>query len=149
MKNFSDLLATDLYLDFKLTVEPVDTPDTEIWINQKLMYQGCLPEPITISEQLPLLSELSVLIKLKNKIYSLDSKSAIVINQLSIDGFNIVPMWTQLATYINDHHADSPTAYLGFNGDWKLEINQPFYQWRHQITGQGWLFHPCRLTETL
>jgi hypothetical protein len=142
MKNFLDLLATDLRLDFELTVEPVGTPDTEIWINQQLIHQGCLLAPISIQEQLPLLSELLVLIKLKNKIYSLDSESAIVINQLSIDGFGIVPMWTQLARYTNDHHVDSPTAYLGFNGEWKLEINQPFYQWRHQVTGQGWLFQP-------
>lgn len=142
MKNFSDLLATDLRLDFKLTLQPVGTPDTEVWINQQLIHQGCLRGPISIQEQLPLLSELLVLIKLQNKIYSSDSESAIVIDQLSIDGFGIVPMWTQLARYTNDHHVDSPTAYLGFNGEWRLEINQPFYQWRHQVTGQGWLFRP-------
>jgi hypothetical protein len=28
------------------------------------------------------------------------------------------------------------------DGVWHFEIDQPFYQWRHVITGQGWLLEP-------
>jgi hypothetical protein len=142
MKNFSDLLATDQSLDLVISVAPVGLPDTEIWINQNLMYQGQLSDTLDISKKLPLLSAFSISVKLKNKIYTSDSETAIVLTKISIDGFDIVPAWTHLANYTNDHHMDDPTSYLGFNGEWELVISQPFYQWRHQVTGQGWLLRP-------
>jgi len=149
MKNFSDLLATDLHLDLELIVEPVGRPDVEIWVNQQLIHQGQLSESITVSKQLPLLKEFSVAVKLKNKVYSQESETAVVLNQLSIDGFDIIPQFTHLARYVNDHVFTDPTCYLGFNGEWRLEVTKPFYQWQHEITSQGWLFQPCRITEIL
>ena len=142
MKNYLDLLGTDLYLDLVLVVEPVGAPETEIWINQQMIYQGQLLESITVSEQLPLLSEILISVKLKNKVYNSDSETAVVLKKLSIDGFDIIPNWSQLANYINDHNTNSPTSYLGFNGEWKFQITQPFYQWKHQVNGQGWLLQP-------
>jgi hypothetical protein len=149
MKNFSDLLATDLHLDLALMVEPVGLPDVEIWINQQLMYQGQVSEFITVSKQLPLLSRFSVSVKLKNKVYSSNSETAVVLNKLSIDGFDIIPRFTHLAQYTNDHNFSDPTSYIGFNGEWRLEVTKPFYQWRHEITSQGWLFQPCRINAIL
>jgi hypothetical protein len=142
MKNFSDLLATDLQLDLVMSMAPVGIPDVEISINQQLVFQGRRREPFTISQQLPLRSGLSISVRLKNKIYGEIHDTAIMLRQISIDGFDIIPAWTQLAEYVNDHHNTDPTTYLGFNGEWKLEIPEPFYQWRHRVTGQGWLLHP-------
>jgi len=142
MKNFSDLLATDLQLDLAMSIDPVGMPDTEIKINQQLVYQGRLLDTFAISKQLPLRDGLVISVKLKNKIYELHPDTAIVLTRISVDGFDIIPAWTQLAQYVNDHDIDDPTSYLGFNGEWKLEILQPFYQWRHQVTGQGWLLRP-------
>ena len=116
MKNYLDLLGTDLYLDLVLMVDPVGAPETEIWINQQLIYQGQLLESITVSEQLPLLSEVLISVKLKNKVYNSESETAVVLKKLSIDGFDIIPNWSQLANYINDHNTNSPTSYIGFNG---------------------------------
>jgi hypothetical protein len=149
MKNFSDLLATDLHLDFVLIAEPVGRPDVEIWVNQQLIYQGHLLESFTVSTQLPLLSGFLVSVKLKNKVYSLESETAVTLTKLSIDGFDLVPNFTHLAQYTNDHDFTEPTSYVGVNGEWRLEVTKPFYQWRHEITSQGWLFQPCRLTEIL
>ena len=149
MKKFSDLLATDLHLDLVLTAEPVGIPDVEIWANQQLIYQGQLLESFTVSTQLPLLSEISVSVKLKNKVYSLESETAVVVTKLSIDGFDLVPHFTHLAQYTNDHDFKDPTSYVGFNGEWKFEVSKPFYQWQHEITGQGWLLQPCRITDIL
>jgi hypothetical protein len=145
MKNFSDLLATDLSLDLVLSAEPVGHPDVEIWINQRSIHQGPLLYPITVSTQLSLLSDFSVQVKLKNKVYTSESETAIVLTRLSVDGFDIIPQFTHLAKYVNDHAFTEPTAYIGFNGEWQLEINKPFYQWQHEITSQGWLFRPCKL----
>ena len=149
MKNFLDLLATDLHLDLMLMAEPVGRPDVEIWINQQLMYQGQLSEPIAVSTQLPLLPGFLFVIKLKNKVYSSESETAMVLTKLCIDGVDIIPSFTHLAQYSNDHAYTEPTSYLGFNGEWKFEVTKPFYQWQHEITSQGWLFQPCLITEIL
>ena len=149
MKNFSDLLATDLHLDLVLIAEPIGTPDVEIWISQQLIYQGQLSEPVTVATQLPLLLDFSISVNLKNKAYSSDSETALVLNKLSIDGFDIIPNFTHLANYANDHDFKEPTSYIGFNGEWKLEVTKSFYQWRHEITSQGWLFQPCRINNNL
>lgn len=142
MKNFSDLLATDLHLDLALAAEPIGIPDVEIYINQTLLYQGQLLEPMTISQQLPLLSGFVVVVKLKNKVYSSDSETAVNLTRLSVDNFDLIPQWSHLARYTNDHDFTEPTSYVGFNGEWKFEVTKPFYQWQHEATGQGWLFHP-------
>jgi len=149
MKNFLDLLATDLDLDLELVAEPVGIPDVEIWIGKQLIHQGPLLYPITVSTQLPLLSGVSVTVKLKNKVYTSESEKAVVLTRLSIDDFDIIPQFTHLAKYVNDHAFTEPTAYIGFNGEWRLEINKPFYQWQHEITSQGWLFQPCGINEIL
>ena len=147
MKNFLDLLATDLDLDLVLSADPVGVPDVEIWINQQLIHQGLISAPVDVSVQLPLLSGFSIVVKLKNKVYTSESETALMLTKLSVDGFDIIPPFTHLAQYTNDHAFTEPTAYIGFNGEWRLEINKPFYQWQHEITSQGWLFQPCRITE--
>jgi hypothetical protein len=149
MKNFLDLLATDLHLDLELAVEPVGIPDVEIWINQQRIHQGQLLEPITVSRRLPLLPGFLISVKLKNKVYISESETAVVLNKLSIDRFDIIPRFTHLAQYVNDHNFNKPTSYLGFNGEWRLEVATPFYQWQHEITAQGWLFRPCQISNTL
>ena len=79
---------------------------------------------------------------MSGKQYDQYRETAVIIDQLAIDGFDIIPTWTQLATYHNDHDSRGPTAYLGFNGTWRLQIDRPFYQWRHAVTGLGWLLAP-------
>jgi hypothetical protein len=130
-------------------VEPVGVPDVEIRINQQLIYQGQLSEPVTVSKQLPLLPGFLISVNLKNKVYSSEFETAVTLTKLSVDGFDIIPNFTHLAQYVNDHDFTEPTSYVGFNGEWRLEVTKPFYQWQHEITSQGWLFHPSRLTEIL
>jgi hypothetical protein len=149
MKNFSDLLATDLHLDLVLMVEPVGIPDVEICIDQQLIHQGQLLKSFAVSTQLPLLQKFSVSVKLKNKVYSSEYETAVILTKLTIDGFDIIPNFTHLAKYDNDHDFTEPTSYVGFNGEWRLEVTKPFYQWQHEITSQGWLFQPCRITDIL
>jgi hypothetical protein len=88
------------------------------------------------------LDHIDISIGMRDKIYSAEKETAILIDSIKIDGFEIVPSWTQLAEYINERNFTGPTSYLGFNGTWRLSIQEPFYQWKHRITGQGWLLHP-------
>jgi hypothetical protein len=59
-----------------------------------------------------------------------------------IEGFEIMPSQTHLATYRNERNITNPTSSLEFNGIWQIKIDEPFYNWRHRITGQGYLLEP-------
>ena len=45
-------------------------------------------------------------------------------DQVTVDGEEILPKYRHLAV------------------DGKLTISKPFYQWYHQVSGQGWLLMP-------
>lgn len=48
----------------------------------------------------------------------------LVVEQITIDGFDVLPQWHWCLQ------------------DARLHIPEPFYRWRHRITGQGWLLEP-------
>ena len=81
MKNFSDLLATNLSL--------------ELCVNNTAYSVGC---------GMPL---------------EFDANHTVV-----VDGIEILPRYQYLAV------------------DGRLTITEPFYQWYHQVSGQGWLLKP-------
>lgn len=120
MKNFSELLATDQFVQVRLIIDGHYTCQ----INGKNTQDHCveLRKDITI------------------EVRSESGKSA-EIKSVSLDDFEIVPNWTHLAEYSDDTDRHGPTTYLDNNGIWKLSISKPFYQWRHETTGQGWLFY--------
>lgn len=143
MKNFLELLATDLRLDFKLELEPFHSAlDVAVWINGQLVYDDVLTKEFDYSAQLNLSDPIDLRICVQGKDYSKDNQSAVLIKSIRIDDFDISPNWTQLAVYNNDHNYTEPTTHLGFNGEWQYNIPEPFYQWKHKITGQGWLLTP-------
>ena len=143
MKNFSELLATDLELDFKLELAPFHSAlDVAVWLNGQLAYDDLLTKDFEYSAQLSLLNPISIRICVQGKDYALDSQSAVLIKSIRIDDFDLIPNWTQLSSYTNDHNYTDPTTHLGFNGEWQYNIPEPFYQWKHKITGQGWLLTP-------
>ena len=144
MKNFYDQQDINT-LNIGITLSPIidkDFPNIILKINTIVLYEGLLKEKILLKHQQPLMDIFKISLELKNKNYKLSSKTAVCIDSLKIDEFDIVPNWTQLATYFNDSNFTTPTNYLGFNGTWTLEIAEPFYRWQHQITGQGWLLKP-------
>ena len=79
---------------------------------------------------------------MNNKEYSAERETAVIIKNIQVDNIILIPKFEYLAEYINDHNNNDPTSYLGFNGTWILDINQPFYHWLHKHTGQGWLLTP-------
>lgn len=147
MKTFLDLLATDPKIDFSIALEPVahnGVPVFWIMINGRVIAEGALEHSIKTHCNLNLLDPIRLEIGMKHKQYCVDKETAVILRSVSIDGFEIVPNWTHLAVYENDHNNRLPTSYLGFNGTWTLDIAEPFYRWRHHVTGQGWLLEPTK-----
>lgn len=132
MNNYSDLRVTELNLTMKLAT--VGNPDYTVKVNNNIIITGNV-----INYSFGLLDTISIEVELRNKVYTADYETAVIIDQISIDNINIIPEYNQIITYINDHDYLNPTNYIGFNGKWTLTIDRPFYQWLHQAQGQGWL----------
>ena len=146
MQTLYDLTATlaKTSVTVRMTLELVGSPRYKIRINDTV-YEHLVSndkKQASLVVDCPLREPIKIVVTLYGKSYQEDSQSALIIHSLNLDGFEIVPGWTQLADYQNDRGANAPTNYLGFNGHWTLTIPEPFYIWRHRITGQGWLLNP-------
>lgn len=144
MKNFLDLQDTDLEIKVSVQVTPIldgGAPWLSLVINDRCFFNDWLKQPVTAYSLISLLEPIDICITMKYKVYG-HKETAVMIDALQIDKFDLVPRWTHLARYDNDHDIQSPTSYLGFNGTWRLQIPEPFYRWRHKVTGQGWLLEP-------
>lgn len=145
MKNFSDLLDTNVSLTVLIKIIPVSangSPRAWIKINDQMLFDSVLMFPLESSVELDLLDPIRIEIGLKDKIYNEKLETAVIIDSIQIDNFEIIPNLTNLIDYQNDHNYKGPTSYLGFNGTWVLDIPEPFYRWQHRVTGQGWLLEP-------
>jgi hypothetical protein len=145
MKNFYELQDIKKQIDISLTIIPVidvQMPNVKIKVNNNVLYNGNLENKLILKHQINLLEIIDIKLELLNKNYKRSKNTAITIESVKINSFELIPHWTQLATYKNDQNVTQPTNYLGFNGIWNLKINEPFYRWRHKITGQGWLLEP-------
>lgn len=145
MKNFSELLATETVIPVSVAIEPITyngDPHAWIVINGLTVYRNSLSFPISVTVDIPLLEPIDIEIGMSDKIYNEQAETAVIIKSICIDNFEIVPNYTQWAQYQNERDFNSPTSYLGFNGTWRLSTAEPFYQWHHRITGQGWLLEP-------
>ena len=131
MKNYSDLQDTDLCLAIEL--ELVGQPEFTVCVDSTVSTQ------VVQRYYLDLLKPFSIIIELHNKVYTTEYETAVIIKRLSVDNISIIPEYTYLAEYDNDHGFTDPTSYIGFNGKWILTFDRPFYQWLHQAQNQGWL----------
>ena len=144
MQTFSELQATELKLVITVALAPRigdHAPDVSVRVNGE-SWHAVMIEPETLTWMVDLASDIDIQIALQNKRPSEGADTAVVIQSITVDGFEFIPNFSGMAVYDNDHDWDHPTNYLGFNGVWHLKIPGPFYQRRHQITGQGWLLHP-------
>jgi hypothetical protein len=142
MTIFSDLLATETSITITIKVRAITengVPCCGIKINHSIEYYDLLLDSITVSKKLSLTKPFDIEISMFDKRYSNEYETALVIDSITIDNFDVIPKFTHLAKYTNDHDYQGATSYLGFNGTWRLSIDRPFYQWQHQATNQGWL----------
>ena len=146
MNSFSDLLATDPKILLRICVRPIygsRPPNIEIRLNHKVSYRGLLTQNWNLTTDLSLLDPLTFEVELLEKVYDPQDETAAVVHQLDIDDFELIPNFTHLIQYHNDHGFCGPTAHVGFVGTWCLDISEPFYRWHHRVTGQGWLLEPA------
>ena len=152
MKNFLDQLDIEQHyitVTVKLQVTGDNGfPGASIRVNQDVVEYIQLCNTVTHQFKVELKDSIEIEISMVGKEYSQIQETAIVIESVDIDGFEIVPGWTHLAEYHSERGLLGPTSYLGINGSWKLTIDRPFYQWRHQVTGQGWLLEPISYEES-
>jgi hypothetical protein len=139
MKTYSDLQAIDSRLHLHIELEPVGTPDIRVSVNDVVDHYPVLSNTIILDYHVDLLDLFAVNIELRNKHYTTEYETAVIIKQLSVDNIELTPKYDYLADYQNDHNNNNPTNYLGFNGKWTLTFDRPFYHWLHQHSGQGWL----------
>jgi hypothetical protein len=139
MKTYSDLLDIDTRLRLHIELEPVGTPDITVSVNDIIDDYPGLSDNIILDYHIDLLDLFSIDIELRNKHYTTEYETAVIIKRLCIDNIELIPQYDYLAEYVNDHDNNNPTSYLGFNGKWRLTFDRPFYHWLHQHSAQGWL----------
>ncbi len=140
-KNFYN--NQDIKVSITLSPENVETPpNVGLTINHFLLFYGSLAENKSFEIKVGLLDSIDLQVILRDKDYNTMSSQAVFIDRLLIDDFDVIPLYTQYANYNNDKNFKETTNFLGYNGIWTLRIDEPFYQWRHKITGQGWLLTP-------
>ena len=133
MNNYSNLPGINTQIPVYIKTSCIGFPNYTVIVNGQTYTNNI------INHNVNLLDKIKIEIELRNKTYTLEYETAIIIEQLSIDNIDLIPRYDYLAEYINDHNNNNPTSYLGFNGKWSLTIDRPFYQWLHQAQNQGWL----------
>ena len=151
MNNFSDLLDTKQQLNLTIKLGVIidnGCPGVSLRVNNDVIEYLQLSSAVNHSFDLSIVDPIEIEISMTDKEYSEHQETAVLIESINIDGFEIVPQWTHLAEYHSERGLQGPTSYLGINGSWKLTIDRPFYQWRHHATGQGWLLEPISYEES-
>ena len=60
-----------------------------------------------------------------------EGSSGVEITKFTVNGLEVLPKYR--------HYANKDTTYIDFYDDWVFEIPYPFYEWYHDISGQGWI----------
>lgn len=139
MNSYSNLPDINTLIPITVELQPIGNPCVDLIINHNKIDYSSLTHTVCVTDFCKLMDSITVSLILSNKHYTTEYETAVVIKRLSIDNIDIIPQYAYLADYQNDHNNTNPTNYLGFNGKWTLTIDRPFYQWLHQVQGQGWL----------
>ena len=116
MKNFLELLATNLSVDIDLVVVPVATVPIQVVINGTCIYNSRMQHSTDFHYSVPLLEPIEINV----------FHSGATVPSLKFDGWESRPVHGQDAT-----------------GAWRFTTDGlSFYQWQHHSTAQGWLLEP-------
>ena len=151
MKNFLEMLDINPELDIIIKLRAVTEngyPSVLVEVNDRSVLHDSLLGTVEHKFAMPLLEPIQIKISMSNKEYHKHKETAVILESVRIDDFEIIPNWTHLTRYDNERGIDRPVSYLGYNGSWVLNITEPFYQWHHHVTGQGWLLEPTSYGES-
>jgi hypothetical protein len=116
MKNFSELLATNLAVDIDLNIFPLVSSPVEVVVNSQCIYNTVMQHRTPFHYSVPVLEPIEIIV----------FHSGITVLSLCFDGWESRPV----------HGSDAM-------GVWRFTTNGlPFYQWWHHATAQGWLLTP-------
>lgn len=145
MKNFLEALDINSTLEVKLSLKIIDDngyPDFSLHLNKKTIDHNNQTQ-INFIDHVGHNEKIFIKIKMFGKKYSnLKKESAIIVENISIDDINVIPAFNHCIVYNNEKNKPTTTNYIGYNGDWHIHIDKPFYQWYHSVTGQGMLIKP-------
>lgn len=145
MKNFLEVLDSDPRITVRVTVTAITDnglPRATVLINGVPLYDNLLESFWTGSAEVPLLEPLVIEVMMSGKQHDLERETAVCIQNVTVDQCQVIPRFSHLVQYTHEQGVGPATNYLGFNGCWRLDTQRPFYQWWHDVTGQGWLLMP-------
>lgn len=151
MKTFSELLDIETVLDLKMQIEVLEEngyPDFDIKINDMVVPTTVENTLITIEKQVSIYENIKIQVLLNRKNYSEVKESAVIVKKISIEGIEIIPKFVHKINYVNERNKLLFTNYLGYCGIWELKIDRPFFQWYHEVSGQGMLIKSFPQGET-
>jgi hypothetical protein len=115
MKNFFELLATNLSIDIDIVLVPKQDSPVEVVINGNCIYNAVMKHPTELHYSVLLLDPINISI----------FHQGVYLESLRFDGWEARP-----------EHAQEVL------GIWRFQTTTPFYQWHHHATAQGWLLTP-------
>jgi len=118
MKNFSEL--TDINTHDQLTV------NVELSTNKDAVYTFKVNGKLLDQQIQTLKLDLLDKIELRCKVV----QGSVEIKRIDINGFEVLPLYQHLAI--------PQTAWID-QEDWNFVIDIPFYEWKHRISGGGWV----------
>ena len=127
MKNFYEatVIRPRLELDISVSLKPVGSCYINFKFNEQEYFNGVLDSQQTINIR----SGLNELLKFEITPRR-QHPEAVIVEKITVNGHEIMPVYL--------HKSNPPTNYIDFNSTWSIEIPN-FYQWYHNITGQGWI----------
>ena len=141
MKNFLELTDTNHTLNNTITVRPYydkSAPSVIIQHDDFVLYTGTLPEVRSFTFNCNLRDLYSINVSLTYKDEDSEPESAVIVEQFIVDDIPLLPKYMLHSEY---DASDDPTTHLDKLGTWCMKFDQPFYQWYHNVSGQGWLFY--------
>jgi len=140
MNPFLNLLDTvDNTISICISLSPVSYNNfayLDVLVNSNVIFNAEINEQKILKTSVQLLEPIEIGMISKNN-------NAVTIQSIKIDDFEIIPNYIHYSDYVgSDGTAFGPTEYLGVSGKWELNIDKPFYNWKHDATGMGWLLTP-------
>jgi len=114
MNNYLDLLGIDHKINIELVLESA-VGYAEVTVNDCVIYASTVEGTVIIAHSVPLLDLVKIQVR----------HQGVYLASLKFDGWEARPQ-----------HA------WEVDGVFTIDTQQPFYQWQHAATAQGWLLKP-------
>lgn len=102
-------------------------PYIEAKINNATLWRGCRNSSIQLSSVVPLLQPVTI----DFLVVDIADNDSVILNRAVVDDYDLTD--NDVMFY---NHSQCKT--------WQYRSEIPFYQWKHNHTGQGWLLKPQR-----